>query len=253
MAGDRFFLAQISDTHVRADDGGAAAAQLRKALAQAADYRVDAILMTGDLANDERRAEYSALAEALRDPPAPVFLMPGNHDDRALMRDAFPGHSYLPRGANLSYAIDQFPVRLVVLDQIVPGATHGLFTEQLAQWLDDTLSSAPHAPTLVALHHPPFLTHDLLFDRIGLWESEKFCEVIARHRQVMRIVCGHHHRVAIGQLAHAPVITAPSTSWVYGLAAHDGQPIAPKTEEQPGWMLHLWTRAGGFASHFMGL
>jgi hypothetical protein len=34
---------------------------------------------------------------------------------------------------------------------------------------------------------------------------------------------------------------------------HPGQPIAPNTAEQPGWMLHAWTPAGGFASHFMGL
>ena len=28
---------------------------------------------------------------------------------------------------------------------------------------------------------------------------------------------------------------------------------AAKTNEQPGWMLHVWTRAGGLASHFIGL
>ena len=47
--------------------------------------------------------------------------------------------------------------------------------------------------------------------------------------------------MAVGQVAHAPVIVAPSTSWVYGLALHDGQDIAPKTAEQTGWMLHGWS------------
>jgi 3',5'-cyclic AMP phosphodiesterase CpdA len=45
----RFRLAQISDTHVRTDDGGAAVAQLQRALAQAKDYGADLILLTGDL------------------------------------------------------------------------------------------------------------------------------------------------------------------------------------------------------------
>ena len=54
-------------------------------------------------------------------------------------------------------------------------------------------------------------------------------------------------------LAHAPAIIAPSTSWIYGLALNEGQQIAPKTHEQPGWMLHVWTPQSGFASHFMGL
>lgn len=251
--GGRFILAQISDTHVRADDGGVAAAQLKKAMSQAAHYRADAILLTGDLVNDELSAEYDALALAILDPPAPLYLMPGNHDERLRMRELLPGHGYLPRSGNLSYVIDEFPVRIIVLDQIVPGETHGLLTEPLAQWLDRALAAAPHKPTIVALHHPPFLTYDLLFDRIGLLDSDLLAAVIARHPQVVRVICGHHHRVAIGQCAHAPVVVAPSTSWVYGLALNDEQPIAPRTNEQTGWMLHAWTEQGGFASHFMGL
>ncbi len=249
----RFLVAQISDTHVRADDDGAAVRQLRKALAQARDYQADVILLTGDLVNDERADEYAVLAEAIADPPAPLFLMPGNHDDRARIRAAFPRHGYLPRNGSLSFALEQFPVRIVAIDQIVPGATHGLLTEAEAEWLDRTLAAVPDKPTLVALHHPPFPTHDLLFDRIGLMDADLFAAVIAKHPQVTRIICGHHHRVAVGQVAHAPVIVAPSTSWTYGLALHEGQPIAPRTAEQPGWMLHAWTATGGFASHFMGL
>lgn len=249
----RFILAQISDPHVRADDAGAAIAQLERAMAQAHAYRADAILLTGDLVNDERADEYAVLAEAIVDPPAPLFLMPGNHDDRVHMRATFPTHAYLPKSGPLSFSVDDFPVRIVAVDQIVPGETHGLLTAEHAAWLDRTLAAVPDKPTIVALHHPPFLTHDLLFDNIGLLDADLFAGVIARHRQVARIICGHHHRVVIGQVAHAPVIVAPSTSWTYGLATHASQPIAPKTAEEPGWMLHAWTEGGGFASHFMGL
>lgn len=250
---DRFFLAQISDSHVRADDGGASADMLRRALAQARAYRADVILLSGDVVNDERADEYAVLAEVIADPPAPLFLMPGNHDDRARLRAAFPRHRYLPAQGPLSYVIDDFPVRIVAVDQIVPGQTHGQLTEAQANWLDRTLAGAPDRPTVLALHHPPFLTHDVLFDKIGLTDADVLTPIIARHRQVERIICGHHHRVVLGQVAHAPVIVAPSTSWIYGLAAHEGQPIAPKTAEQTGWMLHIRTEHGGFASHFMGL
>ncbi|MGE0740076.1 MAG: metallophosphoesterase [Hyphomonadaceae bacterium] len=251
---DRFNLAQISDTHVRADDGGAAAAQLQRAMAQAAEYGADAILLTGDLVNDARPEEYAALAEAIVNPPAPLFMLPGNHDDRVLIRDMFPRHLYLPRAGALSFAVDQFAVRVVAIDQITPGETHGYLTAEGAAWLDATLAAAPAKPTIVALHHPPFLTHDLLFDKIGLLDADLFAGVIAKHRQVARVICGHHHRVAIGQIAHAPAIIAPSSSWVYGLALREGQQIAPKTAEQPGWMLHAWTAASGaITSHFMGL
>ena len=249
----KFRLAQISDTHVRADDGGSAALQLRRAMTQAAEYGADVILLTGDLVNDAREDEYVALAEAISNPPAPLYLMPGNHDDRGLLRRFFPQHTYLPREGALHFAIENFPVRIVALDDIVPGQTHGLLRRSGAEWLESALSVERGKPTIVALHHPPFLTHDLLFDKIGLLDAEEFATVVARHRQVLRVICGHHHRVAFGQAAHAPVIVAPSSSWTYGLAMTDGQQIAPKTSEQPGWVLHAWTASGGIASHFMGL
>ena len=249
----QFRLAQISDTHVRADDGGKAAAQLKRAIAQAKDYDADIILLTGDLVNDEREDEYAVLAEAIADPPAPLYVMTGNHDDRGLMRRVLPQHTYLPREGAMHFVIENFPIRIVALDDLVAGETYGLLRRSGAEWLESALSVERGKPTIVALHHPPFLTHDLLFDQIGLRDAEEFATVIARHRQVLRIICGHHHRVAIGQAAHAPVIVAPSSSWTYGLALDQSQQIAPITAEQPGWMLHAWTDAGGMASHFMGL
>jgi 3',5'-cyclic AMP phosphodiesterase CpdA len=249
--GARFTMAQISDTHVRADDEGVAARQLTRALASAAHYRPDLILLTGDLVNDEQPAEYAVLAEALASAPAPVFLMPGNHDRRELMRRTFPSHLYLPSIDPLSYVIEDFPVRVVVIDQIVPGETHGVLTEAQAQWLDAALAAAPSKPTIVALHHPPIMTHDLLFDRIGLHDADLLAGVVSKHRQVERIICGHHHRIVFGQCAHAPVIVAPSTSWTYGLALHDDHAIAPRTTEPCGWMLHVRGEQGGFASHFI--
>jgi hypothetical protein len=95
------------------------------------------------------------------------------------------------------------------------------------------------------------LTHDRLFDRIGLRDADLFATVIAKHRQVERIICGHHHRLVFGQCAHAPVIVAPSTAWTYGLALDDDHAIAPRTSEPCGWMLHVRDRRGGFASHFI--
>ncbi|MGE0596249.1 MAG: metallophosphoesterase [Hyphomonadaceae bacterium] len=249
----RFILAQISDTHVR-PESPEATANLRRAFDGARAYGADAIMLTGDLINDERQPEqYDILVDALRDPPAPLYLLPGNHDLPDVMRARFPDHGYLPKQGPYSFAIDRFPVRLVGIDQHAPGAVAGVFTEEHARWLDETLQRASDKPTLVALHHPPFPTHDLLFDTIGLLGADLFSSVVGRHRQVQRIICGHHHRVAVGQVAHAPVVIAPSTSWVYGLALQDGQEIAPRTGETPGWMLHAWTASGGFASHFMGL
>jgi 3',5'-cyclic AMP phosphodiesterase CpdA len=255
-----FILAQVSDAHIlterRMDSSGALhdhVAQLRKAFAAMREFRPDAILVTGDLVNDARADEYAVLADVLLAAPAPLYVLPGNHDDPALLRRALPEHLYLPRAGPLSFVIEDYPVRLVCIDQILPGKTHGVFTADHARWLEAALAAALERPTLIALHHPPFLTHDRLFDTIGLEGGERFADVIARHRQVERIICGHHHRGVLGQVAHVPVIVAPSTAWTYSDALREEQPLAGITSERPGWVLHAWSPKARFASHFMGL
>ncbi len=252
----RFVLAQISDTHIRTGpvgDGFDPSADLRRALASIREFGADAIIATGDLANDARADEYGVLAGLLNDAPAPLFLLPGNHDDPALMRAAFPAHGYFPREGPLSYAIDEFPVRLVAIDQIVFGETHGDFTPEHARWLEDVLAVAPGKPTIIALHHPPFHTHDRLLDSIGLAHAERLAEIVAPQPQVGLVLGGHHHRSVLGRVAHARAIISPSTAWSFGLALNEGQPFAKRSSELKGWTLHIWSEEDGFASHFMGL
>lgn len=247
-------IGQISDLHIGATPklrGERPEDNLLRAFEALRPFKPDIILATGDLANDEGTEEYAALAQLLAHAPAPVFLLPGNHDDPAKMRAAFPDHSYFPADGHLSYSIDHLPVRVVCLDQIELHAVPGRFTPELATWLNAALAAEPDKPTLVALHHPPFLTNDILFDTIGLLGSDLFKNVIARHPQVKRIVCGHHHRVTQGLVAHAPAISAPSTAWAYGSAFHDGDAPATITAEPPAFMLHVWTARGGFATHTM--
>lgn len=252
----RFVLAQISDMHVRVgvrEDGFDPLARLKRTLQAIDAFNAAAIIATGDLVNDERADEYAALAEALKAAPAPVYLVPGNHDSREHIREFFPDHAYLPKSGVLSYAIDNFPLRIVALDQICPGETGGVFTPEHAMWLDQVLAAAPDRPTLVALHHPPIATFDQLLDQIGLAHAERLAAVIAKHPQVKRVVCGHHHRAVIGQVAHAPLFVCPSTAWTFGLALNPGQPLARRSAETDGWALHVWDEAGGLATHVMGL
>lgn len=247
-------IAQISDLHIGAAPklrGEKPEDNLLRAFDALRAYKPDIILATGDLANNEGAEEYAALAQLLPHAPAPVFLLPGNHDAPDKMRAALPDHTYFPMSGHLSYTIDHLPVRVVCLDQTELHAVPGRFTQELASWLNATLAAAPDKPTLVALHHPPFFTNDILFDTIGLLGADLFKHVISRHPQVKRIACGHHHRVTHGLVAHAPAISAPSTAWAYGSAFHEGDTPATITAEPPAFLLHVWTARGGFAAHMM--
>jgi hypothetical protein len=75
---------------------------------------------------------------------------------------------------------------------------------------DRTLAEAPGRPTVVAMHHPPFVTGIGHMDRVGLSGSEALAQVIARHPQVERIIAGHLHRPITVRFAKTVAGTCPS-------------------------------------------
>src|SRR3954447_12342865 len=96
-------ILQITDTHIKLPGKLAyrrvdTAAMLRDCVAQVQhlDPKPDVIALTGDLVDLGRPEEYAHLKEILAPLRAPIYAIPGNHDDRDAMRDAFRADGYLP-------------------------------------------------------------------------------------------------------------------------------------------------------------
>src|SRR5207237_5996864 len=86
--------------------------------------RPDVTVVTGDLVDHGEPDEYEQLRHLLAPLSMPVFVIPGNHDAREPLRQAFRDARYLPAEGYLQFAIEDYPVRLVALDTLVSG-THG--------------------------------------------------------------------------------------------------------------------------------
>jgi Icc protein len=214
-------VAQITDLHVVGKDqlcqGRVAThAQLQEAVAHinGLDPRPDVVLVTGDLTDHGTIEEYGVVREILAVLRPPVYLIPGNHDRRDILLEAFVDHSYLPRpGAPFAhYVIEEYPVRLVGLDSTIPGRSDGLLCDERLTWLDDTLRAAPQRPTMIFMHHPPFRTGIRWVDAIGLHGARKMEAIVARHTQVEWVACGHIHRPIQVAWGGTMAGTAPSAS-----------------------------------------
>ncbi len=144
--------------------------------------------------------------------------------------------------------MDEYPVRLVMLDTLVPGAGHGELGPEQLEFLDRALAAAPDKPTIVGMHHPPFACGIAHMDRINLRNIPEFAAIIGRHRQVERIICGHHHRPIVARLAHAIASIAPSVAHQVEMTLnpHDSGAF---NFEPPAFQLHRWTAADGIVSH----
>lgn len=262
-------IAQITDTHIlaegklyhsprRAFPADAApdwshidtAACLKRAIAElnALSPRPDAVVVTGDLTDHGTPEEYANLRAILGAARMPVYVIPGNHDNREALRAAFAADGYFPAQGFLNYAVEDLPLRVVALDTNVPGYHHGELCAERLAWLDRTLTAAPRKPTVVMLHHPPFPTGIAHMDAHALHAPERLAAVIRRHAQVERVLCGHLHRTIDHRFAGTVAGTAPATAHQLVLDVTDGAP-AEFTFEPPGYQLHFWRDGVGLVTH----
>jgi Icc protein len=209
-----FLLAQLSDPHLGADWGeGDPVARFAAVIDAVRAMRPtsDAVLVSGDLAEHATDEEYKQARELLGRLEAPLYVLPGNHDDRRGLHRHFgvPGAD----GEPVQYAVDLGPFRLVVLDTTRPGEDPGALDADRLEWLDAELTRTPGLPTLIAMHHPPLVTGVPAWDELGLPAADRraLARVIARHPQVRRLAAGHVHRLITADLAGRPVLTVPST------------------------------------------
>lgn len=248
-------IAQITDTHIRLPGKLAyrrvdTAKYLAEAVAHVnrLDPAPDAVVMTGDLVDFAMPAEYEHLAALIAPLKAPVYLLPGNHDGRDEMRQGFPRHRYLPREGLLNYTVEDWPVRLVAVDTLIPGQGGGEVSDEGLAWLERTLAAAPRRPTMVLMHHPPFRTGISFMDGYGLRNSDRFAAVIARHPQVERIVAGHLHRSIQCRVGGTVATTCPSPAHQIVLDLRPGAPLG-FAMEPPGYQLHTWFEGTGLVTH----
>ena len=250
-------IAQITDTHIstpgsRNDLHFRTPEHLERAVAHlnALAPRPDVLLATGDLVERGQLDEYERLRELLEPLSMPVYLIPGNHDDRANLPRAFDRHRYLPRdGGFLQYVVEEWPVRLVALDTLIPGESIGRLDAEQIAWLDARLAEAPERPTLVFMHHPPFITGMRKMDEMGLEGTDALSAVIRRHPQVERLVCGHLHRSIVRRFAGTVACTAPATAHQIALDLGDVPRLAT-VMEPPSCLLHAWLGDdAGLVSH----
>ncbi len=250
-------IAQITDTHIKLPGKLAykkvdTAAMLERCVAelQALKQQPDLILLTGDLVDLGRPEEYDHLKAILSPLKQRIIAIPGNHDERDAMRDAFAHGGYLPtaRGSFLHFAIDDdYPLRLIGLDTVIPGQGGGELCAERLRWLDDTLAQQPDRPTLVMMHHPPFTTGIGHMDKIGLKGAAEFEAIVAQHPQIRLILCGHLHRVIRAEVGGRSALTCPSPAHQVALDIDHDAP-SRFTMEPPGFMLHWWND-GRLISH----
>ena len=247
-------IAQISDLHIKPPGTFAygkvdTAAALARCVAELNRFspRPDLVVISGDLVDTPRQEEYDHLATLLAPLEIAFAAVPGNHDDRALMRAALPDQPYAaPAGAlNLCRQVGDLDVLL--LDSSVPGAPHGMLDAATLAWLDATLAASRTRPALIFLHHPPFVTGIAHMDVQNLRDADALAAVLRRHPRTRLVAAGHVHRATLSVFGGVAATICPAPNHAVALDLDARWPPSFKIEP-PAFHLHVCFPGEGFGS-----
>lgn len=227
-------VVHLTDTHLFASEQGellgvVTERALRSVVADVQN-RVpspDLVLVTGDLVHDETLAGYERLRAILGVFTAPVYTLPGNHDDRALLASVFRGSA---AGTGVAAAHGRWQV--ICLDSSVPGRVEGVLGPDQLVWLRNELSQqrAPHV--LLCLHHQPLPIGTPWLDRLGLLQGAELLRLAKGSGTVRGIIWGHVHQAWDQTRDSIRLLATPATCVQFLPGAEH---FALDLDSDPGW------------------
>ena len=205
-------IAQITDTHLFAGaDGTLLGLNTRRCLEQVIELalrskRPDLVVATGDLTHDGTPAAYQQVRECFSHIDAPIYCLPGNHDEADALRNCMNSDCFHSIRSHQSGGW-----QMLFLDSTVAGEEGGHLERDELNALDEALGVSCDLPTLVWLHHQPVPVGSKWLDTMAVDNAESLFDILDRHPQVRAVIWGHVHQ-AYDQLRNGVrLLGSPST------------------------------------------
>jgi 3',5'-cyclic-AMP phosphodiesterase len=202
-------ILQITDLHLDVDNrtphGVDVWANAEWAISEARSLHPDTVVITGDIAFDQgNMAIYRETKKLFSRLACPWYLIPGNHDDRALFAEVF-GEHYARRGDSpwIDYTIAGLPAMIFV------DSAEGVLSEPQIAWLRHVLMEAERR--IIWIHHPVITGfHRYMDENYRLQNAETVLEVLADGGETT-IFCGHYHYEHMSRYRRIVQYCTPST------------------------------------------
>lgn len=213
MTGAALQLLQLTDLHLFASPqldwkGFNTYSSFQAVVAQVATLvpPPDALLLTGDLSQDDSPESYHHIRTLLAPLGIPTYWVPGNHDQTGLAAEILSTAPFC-----CDRKLEEKGWRVLLLNSMAEGRVYGILSEAEIDWLTTQLAQAPEQPTLIVLHHPPVVIESAWMDAIGLQDSQHFLQVVDAHPQVKGVLFGHIHQAFQQNRNGVQFLGCPST------------------------------------------
>lgn len=249
-------IAQISDTHVSSfGQKTLGVAHMETNLELVVDHinqldpAPDVVILTGDVTDDGRVDQARNAARMLGELVPRLFVIPGNHDDRETLWSEFSRNVCRSNSDDFfNYVVEDYEITLIGLDTTIPNASGGELCDARLSWLEERLSETSNRPTVIFMHHPPVKCGVLETDVDGFVGSDKLGDIVKKHPNIERIICGHVHLPIHLRWQGTIVSTTPSIGMRLNLDLTMTKPSCFFLD-CPSYQLHHWTDQKTLITH----
>ncbi|TMP38706.1 metallophosphoesterase [Pseudoalteromonas rubra] len=238
FSGTELRLAHITDSHLFGTREGCyfevnTAAHFSRVLDALAGEQLDGVVFGGDLTQDHSSASYALFAELLAQSAldCPLFWVPGNHDDLALLAQISEGQISAAKYLQCEQG------DIVLLNSKGPTPAGWCDKTHLAE-LEAVLCDATR-PALAFCHHHP-VPIDGYLDKHMLENGPQLLNTLVNSKRVEALIHGHVHNAYSLRYRGLSVYATPATSIQF--AKHTMQWQQHNTG--PAYRLVHWTEQG---------
>ncbi|MDF5756103.1 metallophosphoesterase [Spongiactinospora sp. TRM90649] len=238
-------LAHVSDIHIGGSEESVQRAEAVVRHLAALPGSVDAVVVTGDIADHGAAEEYEIARDLLKPLPYPMIVCPGNHDARPEFRKVLLGEETAAEGLPVNQVLRLPDATIALCDSSIPGRPEGYLDDATLTWLDDILETSD-TPVFVGMHHPPVPLGIPYVDEIALREPERLARLLLRrNRSVAALLVGHAHTAASANFAGLPVRVAPGVISTALLPTETNLRVPLSYDLPPAYSLHVFEPDGG--------
>jgi len=169
--------------------------------------KTDLILLTGDLSQDGSASSYQRIAEMLKPSGVPIYFVPGNHDNQAVINQVYPTQHILE---NRRIVLPQW--QFILLNSQIEGQVRGSLAPSELDFMQNCLIDYPDRHAIIVFHHQPVPVGSTWLDKQGLTNGKEFWEVAAKYSNIHTVLFGHVHQEFQEIFNGIRCISAPSTS-----------------------------------------
>jgi len=233
-------ILQLSDLHLFADPeerlfGIPTRELLEAVVAHARELAgpLDHVVITGDHSHDDLPETYESLRQILGPWLDRLWQLPGNHDDRAVLREVFPERIAGQGSERIAFAFPAGGWLCLGLDTQLTGEVAGRIDSGQIEWVHEQVRRQRPDAVALFLHHPPVTLGRAWLDRIGLEGKELLQKLMLEEPRIRLACCGHVHHESSHRVGNAEIVTTPST----GLQFSDTSDVPLFVQAPPGYRL----------------